>query len=922
MSIALMRKVFYKSSFFFFILPAHSQIITPELLEQFDQIQQLQQNNSQELINLDNQTNIQAPQDNEIDSEEEFISIDTLSFGTLELQNFGYDIFREQPFTFSPITDLPVPSDYIIGPGDNINIQLFGNNNAQYSLQVTRDGLINFPQLGPIMVSGLSFEDLRSLISDRVSNQMIGVEVSTTLADLRSVRVFVLGDVEKPGSYLLSGFSTIINSLFVSGGLTDIGSLRYIELRRSGETIALLDLYEFLLEGDSTNDVMLMSGDVIFVPAIKNSIALDGQIRRPGIYEILENSSLEDIIAMSGGLLPNTDVSSIKVERIIPNQGSTLLDINLNDESNFNIENGDIIYFSSIPSAIDGINLVGNVSNPGVYQWYDGVKISDIISKPSMLLPDTDFDYALIRRQEDLGSEINVLSFSVNNIFSGVDDRLLSNRDTIYVFKRSSYPEEFMDTLEELNFTIELIPPNFKPFLRAPTNHPLFEEMLEQGYLEDIEEDSFNTVFNQPYLNQSPEDDPYSMYTPIEEVPLEATQAINQQNTNQQELIEDPNLLVPEDNRISAQILDIQQMNSSKRIISRALINELQGQGIIGKNSSVEVSGAVRDPGIYPFSDNMKVLDLIAAGGGLDNTAYLDEAELVKEPDLESLVSRVADTVSIDLNQLVINGSDSADNVVLSEGDNLHIREFPQVNFEGSVVVTGEVVFPGLYTIRNRETLSSVLERAGGLTDQADPRASIFLRTDLQEREINQRDRLISQLEAQIANSALSSQDSQAAVMSGQALVTQLRTVVPTGRLVIPLEDILSGEPVDIELTDGDQLFIPRVSQEVTVLGEVYNPTSHFFNPDFSLSDYIEASGGANIRADKSEIYVVRADGSVVSGVSSNFFSRSSGDRGIQAGDTVVVPMSVNVVAPIALWTSVTQILYNTAIAVTAINSM
>ena len=497
-------------------------------------------------------------------------------------------------------------------------------------------------------------------------------------------------------------------------------------------------MYEFLLEGDSTNDVMLMSGDIIFVPAIKSSVAIAGQVRRSGIYEILENTSLDDAISMSGGLLANADLSSIKIERIIPNQGVTLIDVNLSDASSVEIQNGDVIYFSSIPSEINGVNLIGNVANSGVYQWYNGIKISDILSKPSLLLPDTDFDYGLIRRQKDLVSEIEVLSFSLENIFSGNSDLLLENRDTVYIFKRTSYPEEFIAALDELNFTIELMPPNFKPFLRAPTNHPLFEEMLEQGYLENIDEDTFDTVFNQPYLNQSPNDDPYSLFRPLEDESLVATGV-----TNQQQMTDNPNpnpdsdLILPEDNRISAQILDQQQLDSSNRIISKALVNELQGQGIIGQNLSVKISGAVRDPGVYPLSNDMTLIDLIAAGGGLDAIAYLDEAELVKEPDLDSIVSRLADTVSIDLNQLVSSSNQSEHNLILEEGDILHIREFPQVNFQGSVSILGEVVFPGAYTIRNRETLRSVLERAGGLTEQADAGASIFLRLDLQQRELD-----------------------------------------------------------------------------------------------------------------------------------------------------------------------------------------
>ena len=170
------------------------------------------------------------------------------SYGIESLEPFGYDLFSGVPTTFAPATDVPVPSEYIMGPGDVVNVLLFGNNNAQYRLVVSREGAINFPEIGPISVVGLSFRELQVLIEQIIEEQMIGVSSSVTLGELRSIRVFVLGDVQRPGSYTVSGLSTLTNALFVSGGINDIGSLRQIELRREGQTVSTLDLYDLLLK--------------------------------------------------------------------------------------------------------------------------------------------------------------------------------------------------------------------------------------------------------------------------------------------------------------------------------------------------------------------------------------------------------------------------------------------------------------------------------------------------------------------------------------------------------------------------------------------------------------------------------------------------------------------------------------------------
>jgi polysaccharide export outer membrane protein len=226
----------------------------------------------------------------EVEAEEELVAEDATSLTFFEqeiaLEPFGYDLFAGVPTSFAPATDIPVPPEYKIGPGDTIDVQLFGKENRQYSLVVNRDGTINFPGVGPANVIGLDFQEVKQLLLDQVSSTLIGTSAAISMGALRSIRVFVLGDARRPGSYTVSGLSTMTNALFLSGGISGIGSLRKIQLKRSGKLIQTLDLYDLLIRGDTKKDVRLQSGDVIFVPPIGPTVGVGGYVKRPAIYEL------------------------------------------------------------------------------------------------------------------------------------------------------------------------------------------------------------------------------------------------------------------------------------------------------------------------------------------------------------------------------------------------------------------------------------------------------------------------------------------------------------------------------------------------------------------------------------------------------------------------------------------------------------
>ena len=241
--------------------------------------------------------------------------LDIKAAGDEALRPFGYDLFTDVTSSFAPATDVPIPSDYILGPGDQLRVQLFGNTNRVQTFTVGRDGQISFPQIGPVTVGGQRFSAVKAAIEDQVARQMIGVRAYVQMGETRGIRIFLLGEVEKPGSYTVSGLSTVTNALFAGGGIKRSGSLRNIQLKRSGQLVRRLDLYDLLLRGDTSNDVRLLAGDVVFIPPIGNTVSVNGEVLRPAIYEIRNEASVGDLINLSGGLTPEADQRRARLER-------------------------------------------------------------------------------------------------------------------------------------------------------------------------------------------------------------------------------------------------------------------------------------------------------------------------------------------------------------------------------------------------------------------------------------------------------------------------------------------------------------------------------------------------------------------------------------------------------------------------------
>src|SRR5437016_7578860 len=383
-------------------------------------------------------------------------------------------------------------------------------------------------------------------------------------------------------------------------------------------------------------------------------------------------------------------------------------------------------------------------------------------------------------------------------------------------------------------------------------------------------------------------------------------------------------------------------LQSSRDRVIQPLLDDLTLQSNIGyPDEVVRIDGRANVPGAYPLEAGMTVRDLIRAGGGLSGAAYGGSAELTRYKVING-ESRRTELIQVDL-AAVLRG-DPAANSRLEPYDSLSIKRIEAWTEQEQITLSGQVKFPGTYSIKQGETLKSVLLRAGGLTEYAFPEGSVFTRQELRDREQKQLDLLGDRMEKDIAFAALQgialnasgaagvagaggaggAAGATTALTVGHSLLTQLRQSRAIGRLVINLPRLLRssiGSVSDVIVRGGDELIVPKFQQEVTVIGEVQTATSHLYRPGLSRDDYIALSGGETVRADKSRIYVVHADGSVVASGGARWFRSGSNVR-IEPGDTVVVPLNAEHLPPIPLWQAVTQILYNVSIAVLALHAL
>jgi protein involved in polysaccharide export with SLBB domain len=772
---------------------------------------------------------------------------------------FGESIFANPADASRSIPiDFPTSPDYVLGPGDGLTINLWGGVTQRLSSVVDHEGRINLPETGPVLVSGKSLSETQRLVQHTLQTQFRDVSTDISLSRLRTVRVYVVGDVNGPGAYDVSSLSTPLNVLLAAGGPTSLGSMRIVQHYRGNTLVQEVDLYDLLLHGNRTGLQRLEAGDTLLVPPIESQIRIDGLVRRPSIYELHGETNLAEAVNLAGGLLPTASLNRIEIQRLDAHEKRTMLSLDLSDARTpqeienrlkaFAIRDRDEVHIFPIATFNqDAVYLQGHVLRQGRYSYKPGMKLTDLISSYADLLPDPSTQYAEIIHLAPPNYSPIVEGFDLGAaLASPASAPKLQALDTIRIYSRYDFEDAPI-----VSVSGEVRNPG-----TYPTAGPIhFRDAihLAGGLTPDAATDSAQVI--RPMPDSS-----------LQVLDIRLTDALN---GNPMENV----LLQPRD-----------------RIL-------IQKNALATDPKSVVINGLVTNPGRYPLTPNLRVTDLIKMAGGFKRGAETGTADLTQF--ITSATGPIAAKhANIDL--AAASSGDQTANVNLGDGDVLTVRERAGWEDVGaSVTVEGEVAHPGTYGLRAGERLSSLIERAGGFQPEAFPFGALLKRANVREHEMEARDELMSRVRnAQNNLIELGDQDpkqkiaKEVAFQQWQSNLEELSANPPVGRISIRISaDIKRWRNTadDIQLQSGDVLVVPKRPGFVMVTGEVFNPTAITVRPGKNAKWYLTQAGGMTPMANQAAIFVVRADGSVLGGKNGTLLGRPL-SKTLQAGDMVVVP--------------------------------
>ena len=692
------------------------------------------------------------------------------------LRRFGSEVFVNRSLvsamsvgsasSTSPL-DIPIGPDYVLGPGDTLNISLWGGITQTFSRVVDREGRIMLPESGVVQVAGLTLGRAEEVIGAALQNQFRNAHVAVTVARLRTVRIYVVGDVQRPGAYDISSLASPLNALYAAGGPTATGSLRVLRHLRNDKQIGEIDLYDFLLRGVRKGDDRLEGGDTLLVTAAGPQVAVYGAVKRPAIYELRDEKNLTAVLDEAGGVTVAAALGHITVERIDAHRQRETVGIDVGSAGDieaaiaaFEVKDGDRVRVAPIlPYSERVVYLEGHVVRPGRVAYRDGMRLADVLHSYQDLLPEPAVQGEIVRLMPpDLHAE--TIEFNVPDTLIGNFNLGLQPFDTIRLFGR-------------------------------------------------YEQDAPN----------------------------------------------------------------------------------------------VTVRGEVIRPGSYALSEGMTAAQLVRMAGGFRRDALLTKADLISYQVVNG-VKVVGERRDLPIGDAVIKENRDED-VPLKPGDVLTVHQITGWNDIGaSITIEGEVGHPGSYGFQQDEHLSDVLRRAGGFRDTAYPEGAVLTRPEVRSLEEKSREELIRQIETSSAAARLSpnvggsdqSANLQLIQQQQEQVLARLRSQPASGRLVIhisPNIDSWAGTPADIEVRADDELRVPKRPGFVLITGQVYNAAAITFAPGKSAEWYLQRAGGATQIANRKEIFIIRANGSVVGRRSGDWYKHEVLSTRLEPGDVIVVPQKI-----------------------------
>jgi protein involved in polysaccharide export with SLBB domain len=890
---------------------------------------------------------------------------------SLALQPFGFDFFREAAVrVVTERRDIPVPMQYLVGPGDEVRILLWGRMNEKYTLVVDRDGKITVPVIGPITVAGMTFEEMSKTIIDQ-AGQITGTNVDVSMGSLRTIPIFILGDVKRPGSYTIGSLATITDALLLAGGPTEIGSMRRIELKRKDRLVVTFDLYALLLNGDKSKDMVLQGGDVVFVPVAGPQAGIAGNVKRPAIYEMKDRKDLQDLIDMAGGIIPTAYTQQIQVERIIKNERQVVVDVDdktLTGARDFALQDADLVkVFSIVDIKLNTVYLNGNVKRPGTYEYRPGMRIGDLIKDAEELMPETHFDYALIKRLNPPDLMTTLIPFNLGAALIDKDEKhnvVLQPRDSVYIFSRWFFRDKTFVTVEgEIRGECKVLDTPQTKSLTADKNQWFTgqekadravraQEQIKIAAAEAVAERRGGTPeLTSEQLRRMGRFEASDRARAIDNRQQKSCPIELSLNMKIKDAILHAGGLTSDTHLERGQVIRLMENKEYETLyfhVGRAMADDprenllLQDKDRIVLHSvweeaylqTVTVVGEVSRPGTYQYTRDMTVRDIVFKSGNILESAYLQDAELASMVVDDGREVRFAYR---NLNLKKALAGEPQSNLALKPYDRLFVKRITGWRDEDYVSVSGEVLFPGRYLVKKGEKLSTLIERAGGYTDKAYLRGAVFTRTRVRELQQQSLTEIASRMErdllaagAATVATALSAEEVRAKeieLVQKQKLVQKIRELQATGRMTIRLAHLrlLKGSEYDIELEDGDQLIIPQANSVVNVSGAVMTQGSYIFLEQYAYEDYIAMTGGYTNYADISNTFVLKVDGSarkLARGMlgwnagKSRWELAGFGEpvKEIEPGDTIVVPEKVERIAWLREIRDITQIMMQLAV--------
>ncbi len=712
----------------------------------------------------------------------------------------GRQLFDEVPTTFSPVERVPVPADYVIGPGDELLIRAWGKIDLDSRATVDRNGQIYLPKIGTLNVAGLRYDQVQAYLHSAISALFKDFELNVALGQLRSIQIFVLGNARQPGAYTISSLSTLVNALFASGGPSATGTMRRIQLRRGNRVLAEFDLYDLVEKGDKSRDVQLLPGDVIYIPPIGPQIAISGSVNESGIYELKGETTVKSALDDAGGLTSLAGAARVLLERIDEHSTRRVEEFPL-DVSGMQrpLKDGDLLrIFPVSPRFENAVTLRGNIAQPGRYVWKEGMRVSDLIPSRKFLVTREYWN-----RQNHLVSRDSDHEFGIPRNDQHEDD----------------------------------------PADPYGTQRPGLDG---NARIDQVEESQAGQPENKPtYRYGTPRMDQYGN---------------------------------PRTDQVATQrtpMIDTVGMNSAEINWEYAVIERLDEHDLSTR--------------LIPFR----------LAGAIDSPTSADD-QLLRAGDVVTIFSRA----DLDL---------------------------PMEKHASFVRVGGEVSAPGVYRVSASETLRDVVERAGGLTTHSYFYASVFTRASTrhaQEEQLRQSsEQMQRELLSRYANATpqvgQTGSDQQAQLAMQQAELARLTSIKPTGRVVLAMKPDAGtvADIPDFPLEDGDTFYIPPRLSTVQVAGAVYNANAFRHEPGKRLIAYLNDAGGATREADQKRIFLIRADGSVVSRQSHRDHSHGNFENlKLLPGDAIVVPEKIRVSSKMSDILQTTQLASQTALTAAALS--